>query len=118
MSTHNVRRTFREFLTIAGLQDTGITPRWYRRTGATVLARGIGVDAAAAHLGHTSTVITEAHYIEQDQSVDFAAAKILELTLRPVEPDGALLAQAATDEEAELIDGIDALSEDGAPDAA
>ncbi len=77
LSTHNVRRTFREFLALAGLEDSGITPRWYRRTGATVLARGLGVDAAAAHLGHTSTVITASHYIEPDQSVDFGAAKVL-----------------------------------------
>ena len=107
LSTHNVRRTFREFLVLAGLENSGITPRWYRRTGATVLARGLGVDAAAAHLGHTSSVITESHYIEPDQSVDFGPARVLELTLRPVEPDGALLAQPETDEEETLLDVLD-----------
>ena len=39
MSLHNLRRTFRSFLAEAGLDGSGITPRWYRRTGATVLAR-------------------------------------------------------------------------------
>lgn len=111
LSSHNVRRTFREFLVLAGLEESGITPRWYRRTGATVLARGLGVDAAAAHLGHASTVITKSHYIEPDQSVDFGAAKVLELTLRPVDPDGALLAQAETDDEETLLDALDPSSE-------
>ncbi len=107
LSAHNVRRTFREFLVLAGLEDSEITPRWYRRTGATVLARGLGVDAAAAHLGHASTVITENHYIEADQSVDFGPATVLELTLRPVDPDGALLARAETDEEETLLGALD-----------
>lgn len=118
LSTHNVRRTFREFLALAGLEDSGITPRWYRRTGATVLARGLGVDAAATHLGHTSTVITESHYIEPDQSVDFVPARVLELTLRPVDPDGALLAQAETDEEETLLDELDPSSKTSEPDVA
>ncbi len=54
LSPYNVRRTFREFLQIADLAGSGISLRWYRRTGATVIARGIGIDAAAglprAHL--------------------------------------------------------------------
>ncbi len=53
LSPYNVRRTFREFLAEAGLGDSGISLRWYRRTGATVIARGMGSDAAAASLGHT-----------------------------------------------------------------
>jgi len=118
LSAHNVRRTFREFLALAGLEDSGITPRWYRRTGATVLARGLGVDAAATHLGHTSTVIAESHYIEPDQSVDFGPARVLELTLRPVDPDGALLAQAETDEEETLLDELDPSGEIQEPDVA
>jgi integrase len=107
LSQHNFRRTFREFLVLAGLEDSGISPRWYRRTGATVLARGIGVDAAAAHLGHTSKAITERHYIEPDRSIDFGPADVLELTLRPVDPDGALLARPETDDEDEVLDAID-----------
>jgi len=69
LSPYNVRRTFREFLADAGLAESGISLRWYRRTGAaTVIARGLGSDAAAAFLGHTSTAITEGHYIERDSS--------------------------------------------------
>jgi integrase len=112
LSQHNVRRTFREFLMIADLENSGITPRWYRRTGATVLARGLGVDAAATHLGHTSKAITEAHYIEPDRTVDFGPAAVLELTLRPNAPDGTLLARPETLEEERLLDRIDPPEED------
>jgi integrase len=108
LSQHNFRRTFRAFLELAGLKDSGITPRWYRRTGATVIARGLGVDVAATHLGHTSTAITEGHYIEPDTAVDFSPARVLEATLRPVDPDGALLARPDTEEEAALLAEIDA----------
>jgi integrase len=111
LSAYNVRRTFREFLVLAGLTETGITPRWYRRTGATVLARGLGIDAAATHLGHASSAITESHYIEPDRSVDFSAARVLELTLRPVDPDGTLLAGAITIDEQTLFDELDLDSE-------
>ena len=113
LSQHNFRRTFREFLVLAGLDDSGITPRWYGRTGATVLARGIGVDAAAAHLGHTSKAITEAHYIEPDLSIDFSPAKVLQRTLRPVDPDGTLLARPGKDEEEEVLDAIDPAVDQG-----
>ena len=108
ISQHNFRRTFRELLVLAGLADSRITPRWYRRTGATVIARGIGVDAAATHLGHTSTVITETHYIEPDRTVDFAPAMVLDRTLRPDSPDGSLLARPVTDEEASVLEELDA----------
>lgn len=54
-SQHNLRRTFREIVELAG---TGISFRWYRRTSATVVARSISVDAARAYLGHTSSAIT------------------------------------------------------------
>lgn len=112
LSQHNFRRTFREFLALAGLEDSGITPRWYRRTGATVLARGLGMDAAATHLGHTSKAITEGHYVEPDQSIDFKAAEVLESTLRPLDPDGALLARPESDEEEQLLDRIDPAESD------
>jgi integrase len=107
LTLHNLRRTFREFLALAGLEDSGITPRWYRRTSATVLARGLGADAAATHLGHTSTAITEGHYIEPDRTIDLMPARVLEATLRPVDPDGALLARPHSDEEEQLLDQID-----------
>ena len=113
LSAYNVRRTFREFLVLAGLAETGITPRWYRRTSATVLARGLGVNAAATHLGHASSLITESHYIERDRRVDFSAARVLEQTLRPVDPDGTLLSREGTDQEQTLLDELDPDSERG-----
>jgi len=113
ITLHNLRRTFRDFLTDAALADSGITPRWYRRTGATVLARGLGIDAAAAFLGHTSTAVTEGHYVAPDQTVDISPAAVLELTLRPVRPDGALLAVGGGDEEAEVLDRIDSVEDAG-----
>ncbi len=107
LSPYNVRRTFRDFLQIAGLAGGGISLRWYRRTGATVIARGVGTDAAAAFLGHTSSVITEGHYIEPDRAVDQTPAIHLERTLRPVEPDGALLTNSPAAGEDELLDVVD-----------
>jgi integrase len=118
LSMHNFRRTFREFLVLAGLGDSGITPRWYRRTGATVLARGLGVDVAATHLGHTSKAITEGHYVEPNRRVDFGPANVLEATLRPVDPDGALLAGPETDEEDRVLDAIDPREDEGSVDVA
>lgn len=113
LSQHNFRRTFRQILELAGLQESGITPRWYRRTGATVLARGLGVDVAADHLGHASTAITEGHYIEPDQAIDYAPAGVLERTLRPVNPEGALLSLPVDEEEELALDELDAaLSDD------
>lgn len=107
LSPYNVRRTFRDFLTDAGLADSGISLRWYRRTGATVIARGMGSDAAAAFLGHSSTAITEGHYIERDRTVDLTPAAHLERTLRPLRPDGALLKQSAAAGEESLLAAVD-----------
>lgn len=112
LSPYNVRRTFREFLTAAGLADSGISPRWYRRTGATVIARSVGSDAAAAFLGHASTVITEGHYIEPDRTVDRTPAAYLERTLRPLEPDGSVLATPPADREHELLTAIESEGDD------
>ncbi len=103
LSPYNVRRTFREFLKTAGLGDAGISLRWYRRTGATVIARGMGTDAAATFLGHASAAITEGHYIEPDRTVDPTPATHLERTLRPHQPDGALLAMPPAEGEDEIL---------------
>jgi hypothetical protein len=102
-----------EFLAAAGLSDSGISLRWYRRTGATVIARGLGSDAAATFLGHSSTAITEGHYIERDQTVDATPANHLERTLRPVRPDGALLAMSAPAGEDDLLAVVDGESDEG-----
>jgi integrase len=112
LSPYNVRRTFREFLLLADLGGSGISLRWYRRTGATVIARGIGTDAAATFLGHTSTVITEGHYIEPDPALDRTPAVHLERTLRPAEPDGSLLAKRPVDHEEELLAAVDREGDD------
>jgi integrase len=114
LSPYNVRRTFRDFLVEAGLADSGISLRWYRRTGATVIARGMGSDAAAAFLGHSSTAITEGHYIERAPTVDRTPAAHLERTLRPAQPDGALLALTAVAGEAELLAAVDHEGDDDA----
>jgi len=112
LSPYNVRRTFRDFLADAGLADSGISLRWYRRTGATVIARGMGSDAAAAFLGHSSAAITEGHYIEPDFSIDLAPAEHLERTLRPVQPDGTLLAVQTTEAEGDALAEIDGPDEE------
>lgn len=114
LSPYNVRRTFREFLQIAGLSGSGVSLRWYRRTGATVIARGIGTEAAATYLGHTSTAITEGHYIEPDHAVDPTPAGLLERALRPDKPDGSLLTDNPADREAELLDVVDREGDDDA----
>jgi hypothetical protein len=72
-----------------------------------VLARGLAVDVAATYLGHTSKAITEGHYIEPDRTVDFRPADVLQATLRPVDPNGALLARPGTDEEDLMLEEID-----------
>jgi integrase len=112
-SPYNVRRTFRAFLELAGLDKTDITLRWYRRTGATVVARGSSAGAAATFLGHGSVAITEGHYIEPDRTVDYGPAALLERTLRPNDADDALLRRImTTDEEDLLIDLDDGLADD------
>jgi integrase len=114
LSPYNVRRTFRDFLVLAGLGDSGISLRWYRRTGATVIARAVGTDAAAAFLGHASTVITEGHYIEPDRSVDPSPADHLERTLRPHHPDGSLLSNPAIIGEEALLAVVESEGDDDA----
>lgn len=107
LSPYNVRRTFRDFLDVAGLGDLGISLRWYRRTGATVIARGMGSVAAAAFLGHSSTVITEGHYIEPDRTLDPTPAAHLERTLRSDHPDGSLLSVTSSPGEEETLAALD-----------
>lgn len=113
LSPYNVRRTFREFLDLAGLGDSGVSLRWYRRTGATVIARGMGTDAAATFLGHSSTVITEGHYIEPDRTIDPTPAEYLERSLRPDRPDGSLLSLHSSAGEEEALAVLDEPDEGG-----
>jgi hypothetical protein len=79
-----------------------------------VIARAVGTDAAAAFLGHASTVITEGHYIEPDRSVDPSPADHLERTLRPHHPDGSLLSNPAIVGEDALLAVVDREGDDDA----
>ena len=76
LTTNNVRRRLRAILDEAGIG--GVTPHSFRRTVATVLDRAGGADLAAEMLGHTSSDITRAHYIEPDERVNPVTAEILE----------------------------------------
>ncbi len=105
-SQHNLRRTFREYLELAGLADTGISFRWYRRTGATVVARAVSHQAAAVYLGHTSTAITEGYYIEPDRVIDLSPAAALDRILRPDAVDHDVLTRPLSDEEETEIDDL------------
>ncbi|WP_314505443.1 tyrosine-type recombinase/integrase [uncultured Microbacterium sp.] len=78
LAPHNVRRTFREMLKIAGLEGLEITPHAFRRTGATLLTNELGIETAADVLGHTSTKTTKEHYAEPDRTVNPIPAAVLE----------------------------------------
>ena len=63
---------------LEGAEIVGVTPHAFRRTVATVLDREASVELAAELLGHSSTTVTKAHYIEPDENVDPVTAEILE----------------------------------------
>ena len=107
LSMYNFRRTFRAFLELAGFRDSGITPRWYRRTVATIIAREHGLDAAATHLGHTSSAITEGFYVEPDVTVRHEVVAAVHATGRKDNPDFSVLLQGEEDEQEDMLDRID-----------
>jgi integrase len=76
LTTANVRRRLRTILEGIGL--TGVTPHSFRRTVATVIDRAAGSELAAEMLGHTSSAITKAYYIQPDENVNPVTAQILE----------------------------------------
>lgn len=78
LTPNNVRRTFREMLAIAGLEDREIRPHSFRKTGATLINELAGEQAASDALGHTSVATTRAHYIERSKVANPAIAKALE----------------------------------------
>lgn len=79
LAPYNARRTLRKILADAGLKDLEITPHSFRRTGATTIAWASDAEAAADFLGHTSSDITRAHYIQaRPEQVDSAPARHLE----------------------------------------
>ncbi|MWB99025.1 tyrosine-type recombinase/integrase [Agromyces seonyuensis] len=88
VAPYNVRRTFREILEEAGLSGLQISPHAFRRTGATLIAHELGLQAAADQLGHTSTTTTKEHYAERDTRVNPLPAKVLQ-QLAPKGPSGA-----------------------------
>lgn len=69
LAPYNARRTLRKVLADAGLSELDVTPHSFRRTGATAIARAADADAAAAFLGHGSSDITKAHYIEAEPTI-------------------------------------------------
>lgn len=83
LAPYNVRRVFREILRNAGLEGMEITPHAFRRTGATLLANELGMQAAADVLGHTSTSTTKAHYAEPDRAVKREPAAVLQRLAPP-----------------------------------
>ncbi|TFD65545.1 site-specific integrase [Cryobacterium sp. Hb1] len=83
LAPYNVRRTFREILRNAGLEGLNITPHSFRRTGATLLANELGMQAAADMLGHTSTSTTKAHYAEPDRTVKSGPAEVMQRLAPP-----------------------------------
>lgn len=85
LRTHNMRRRLRAVLAEAGIE--GVTPHAFRRPVATVLNGASGADLAAEMLGHTSSDITKAHYIADDEHVNPVTAEILEV-LAPRPPAG------------------------------
>jgi integrase len=76
LTTNNVRRKLRSALTDAEVDK--ITPHVFRRTVATFLNDASGVDLAAEMLGHSSSEVTKAYYIADDEHVNPVTAEILE----------------------------------------
>ncbi|WP_166789173.1 site-specific integrase [Cryobacterium sp. TmT2-59] len=85
LAPYNVRRSFRGILLNAGLEGLEITPHSFRRTGATLLANELGIQAAADVLGHTSTSTTKAHYAEPDRTVKSGPADVLQQLAPPAQ---------------------------------
>ena len=65
MEPANFRRLWRD---IRGEAWAHVQPRSFRTAVATLVAREAGSQAAADQLGHSSTVITEKHYIARDSA--------------------------------------------------
>lgn len=92
MSPANVRRLWRSIRDAsAGLLPEGIdlaqvVPHTLRKTVATALDDAAGTELAAELLGHSSTAVTRAHYVQPRKHVDPRTAEILE-GLRPRGPE-------------------------------
>jgi len=80
-----VRRTFHAFLELAGLGESEISLRSFRRTVAFILTRSLGAEAAAAYLGHSSAAIVKEHYVGPNRVVNPALVTPIDAALRPAE---------------------------------
>ena len=88
LAPYNVRRSFRGILLNAGLEGLEINPHSFQRTGATLLANELGIQAAADMLGHTSTSTTKAHCAELDRTVKSGPADVLQQLAPPAQREG------------------------------
>lgn len=93
LSPANVRRLWRSIrdanvaMLPEGVDLAEVVPHTLRKTVATTLDEVAGTDLAAELLGHSSTAVTRAHYVQPRKQVDPRTAEILE-SLRPrSEPD-------------------------------
>lgn len=102
-------------LLLGHLVDAGIFEHLVFK-GGTALRKTYAGNAGrfSTDLDFSLLTLTEGHYIEQDRSIDPTPAAHLERTLRPVEPDGALLAQAAVVGEGALLAAVDREGDDDA----
>lgn len=93
LSPANVRRLWRSIRdAIADLMPVGIdlakvVPHTLRKTVATTLDEAAGTDLAAELVGHSSTAVTRAHYIQPRKRVNPRTAEILESLAPPATPD-------------------------------
>lgn len=92
LSPANVRRLWRSIrdanadLLPEGMDLATVVPHTLRKTVATTLDAAAGTDLAAELLGHSSTAVTRAHYVQPRKVVDPKTAEILE-SLRPPVPE-------------------------------
>ncbi|MBW4042557.1 MAG: tyrosine-type recombinase/integrase [Acidobacteria bacterium] len=76
LTTNNVRRQLRHVMDAAGIE--GVTPHLFRRSVATAVNDGAGINLAAQLLGHADPKITIQHYIRRSEMVDPATAALLD----------------------------------------
>lgn len=92
LSPANVRRLWRSIrdanadLLPEGMDLATVVPHMLRKTVATTLDAAAGTDLAAELLGHSSTAVTRAYYVQPRKLVDPKTAEVLE-SLRPREPE-------------------------------
>lgn len=91
LSPPNVRRLWRSIRDASagrlpeGIDLAQVVPHTLRKTVATALDEAAGTDLAAELLGHSSSAVTRAHYVQPRKRVNPRTAEILE-SLRPPPP--------------------------------